>query len=173
MIYTVECDYSSAETEAAWNDFYTLNKLPALIHVNGFLTSQRFITENEAHPAYLAVHSIRNADILISDDYRRKGGGNFAKWQDCITNWRRNTYCGIQFAPPVNNNEYLLLSTKNEPILSELGINSYLLQATSLDKNPEKRWLAKIHHSQWQSVNSLFSQDTCVYRPLTTQLTAA
>ena len=42
MIYTVECSFADLDSEAEWNDFYSLEKLPALISVTGFHPSQRF-----------------------------------------------------------------------------------------------------------------------------------
>lgn len=42
MIYTVECSFADLDSEAEWNDFYSFEKLPALISVTGFHTSQRF-----------------------------------------------------------------------------------------------------------------------------------
>ena len=42
MIYTVECSFTDPTAEDGWNVFYSDEKLPALISVRGFLTSQRF-----------------------------------------------------------------------------------------------------------------------------------
>ncbi|MBO0145367.1 sugar ABC transporter, partial [Agrobacterium sp. Ap1] len=38
MIYMVECSFADPASEAEWNDFYSLDKLPALISVSGFHT---------------------------------------------------------------------------------------------------------------------------------------
>ena len=42
MLYTVECTYNDPQSEGDWNEFYSLEKLPALVSVTGFSTSQRF-----------------------------------------------------------------------------------------------------------------------------------
>lgn len=42
MFYLVACSYTDPESEKEWNAFYSLEKLPALISVNGFSSSQRF-----------------------------------------------------------------------------------------------------------------------------------
>lgn len=106
MIYTVECSFADAASEAEWNDFYSLNKLPALISVGGFHTSQRFRALSAGCPVYLAIHSIDNLDVLQGDEYREKGGGNFARWQQHITDWHRNLYDGLDRAPAVGAAEY-------------------------------------------------------------------
>ena len=64
MIYTVECSYSDSASEEQWNDFYSLHKLPALISVRGFHTSQRFRACGAACPTYLALHSIDGMEVL-------------------------------------------------------------------------------------------------------------
>ena len=69
MIYTVECSFADTAREAEWNDFYSLNKLPALISVDGFHTSQRFKALSPGCPVYLAIHSIDSLDVLQGDEY--------------------------------------------------------------------------------------------------------
>ena len=101
MIYTVECSFADPGSEAQWNDFYTLEKLPALISVVGFHTSQRFKALTDGCPVYLAVHTMDGLDVLVGEEYRRKGGGNFASWQQHITDWHRNLYSDIGLAPAV------------------------------------------------------------------------
>lgn len=96
MIYTVECSFADPGSEAEWNDFYSLDKLPALISVSGFHTSQRFKALSRGCPVYLALHSIDGLDILTGEEYRQKGGGNFARWQQHITDWHRNLYSGVE-----------------------------------------------------------------------------
>ncbi|HXP95865.1 MAG TPA: hypothetical protein VN809_04080 [Telmatospirillum sp.] len=79
MIYTVECSYADPGSEAEWNDFYSLDKLPALISVAGFHTSQRFKALGRGCPVYLAIHTIDGLDVLTGEAYRQKGGGTFAR----------------------------------------------------------------------------------------------
>jgi len=70
VIYTVECSFADAASEAEWNDFYSLEKLPALLAVTGFHTSQRFKALSAGCPVYLALHSIDGLDVLQGDEYR-------------------------------------------------------------------------------------------------------
>lgn len=145
MIYTVECSFANADaedtnSEAEWNDFYSFDKLPALISVTGFHTSQRFKALTPGCPVYLAIHTIDGPDILTGIEYRQKGGGNFARWQHHITDWHRNLYRGIDPAPALNADEYLVLSTGRDPdALIKMGLAPLALNAVGLEKFPEHR----------------------------------
>ncbi|OUY05958.1 sugar ABC transporter [Acinetobacter populi] len=111
MLYTVECTYTDPNTEEEWNDFYSRQKLSALISVTGFLTSQRFKAISSGGHAYLAIHTIEDEKIIVSEEYKQKGGGNFSSWQPYITDWHRNLYAFTGAAPAVMEKEILLLST--------------------------------------------------------------
>lgn len=144
MIYTVECSFADPASEAEWNYFYSLEKLPALISVRGFHTSQRFKALGAGCPVYLAIHSIDNLEVLQGDEYRQKGGGNFARWQQHITDWHRNLYGGLDRAPAVGADEYLAVSAVGPEPLIEMGLAPDQMQAVALEKSPERRWLAKL-----------------------------
>ncbi|CAN7241856.1 sugar ABC transporter [Pseudomonas brassicacearum] len=167
MIYTVECNYAEPASEAEWNAFYSLEKLPALISVSGFSSSQRFKALSDNCPAYLALHSVDTPAVLQSDEYRQKGGGNFSRWQSHITDWRRNLYAGLDRAVAVGADEFLLLSEQGPQILIELGLTPLALHAVALDKRPAHRWLAKLDCTQAKSSDL---QGLDVYCAMTVQL---
>ncbi|HVJ37934.1 MAG TPA: hypothetical protein VM687_09045 [Stenotrophomonas sp.] len=168
MIYTVECSFSDPATEAEWNDFYSLEKLPALISVSGFHTSQRFKSLSGGRPVYLAVHSIDDLGVLESDEYRQKGGGNFSRWQAHITDWHRNLYLAPGHAPAIGEGEYLVESELGPGPLLEIGLEPYSLQAVALEKFPEQRWLARRGRSAASGVASL-PKGLHLYAPMTQQ----
>lgn len=170
MVYTVECSFAHPGSEAEWNDFYSLEKLPALISVSGFHTSQRFKALSAGCPVYLAIHSIDNLDILQGDEYRQKGGGNFARWQQHITEWHRNLYGGLDRAPAIGEDEYLVVSTVGPEPLIEMGLTPAQMQAVALEKFPERRWLAKLVRAIDLSVEHL-PKGVHLYAPMTAQLT--
>ncbi|MBN2978735.1 sugar ABC transporter [Pseudomonas lactucae] len=169
MIYTVECNYADPASEAEWNAFYSLEKLPALISVSGFKTSQRFEALSGDCPAYLALHSVDTLAILQSDEYRQKGGGNFSRWQSHINDWRRNVYAGLDRAVAVGADEVLLVSEQGPQALMELGLTPLALHAVALDKTPAHRWLAKLDGAQARASDL---QGLNVYRAMTVQLLA-
>lgn len=171
MIYTVECSFADRGSEAEWNDFYSLDKLPALISVSGFHTSQRFKALSGGCPVYLALHSIDGPDILTGAEYRQKGGGNFARWQQHITDWHRNLYDGIDRAPGIGEGEYLALSATGPAPLIRLGLTPYAMQAIAMEGFPEHRWLAKIERGNMPDIEHL-PEGVHVYVPMTAQLTS-
>ncbi len=171
MIYTVECSFADPASEAEWNDFYSLDKLPDLISVSGFHTSQRFKALSRGCPVYLALHSIDGHDILAGDEYRQKGGGNFARWQQHITDWHRNLYDGIERAPAIGDGEYLASSVQGPEPLIRLGLTPYAMHAVAMEKFPEFRWLAKIERGDAPNIGHL-PEGMHVYAPMTEQLTS-
>ncbi len=171
MIYTVECSFADPASEAEWNDFYSLEKLPALISVGGFHTSQRFKALSPGCPVYLALHTIDGLDVLTAEDYRQKGGGNFARWQRHITDWHRNLYDGIDRAPAVGPDELLVMTTAGPQPLAELGLSPSHLKAVELEKFPAERWLAKAGHARLPDIGDL-PPGLHVYEAMTAQLTS-
>ncbi len=171
MIYTVECSYSDSGTEDEWNAFYSHEKLHALISVQGFLTSQRFrlLRGHDATPTYLAIHSITATDILEGQDYRRNGGGNFARWQPMITHWRRNIYEGVERFPSIEEGEYVLASEDHGGPLSGLGLTVWHLRAIGLDRSPAERCIA-IARTAREFPENPERERLCVYVPMGEQL---
>ncbi|WP_346827967.1 sugar ABC transporter [Serratia inhibens] len=170
MIYTVECSFADPTGEAEWNDFYSLEKLPALISVSGFHTSQRFKALSAGCPVYLAIHSIDNLEVLEGDEYRQKGGGNFARWQQHITDWHRNLYAGLDRALAIGEHEHLVTSAVGPEPLIEMGLTPYRMQAVALEKFPEVRWLAKWGRSIGLGLEQL-PKGAHLYVPMTNRLT--
>ena len=171
MIYTVECSFADPVSESEWNDFYSLDKLPALISVSGFHTSQRFKALRVGCPVYLAMHSIDGLEILTGEEYRQKGGGNFARWQQHITDWHRNLYDGVERVMAVDDDEYLVLSAKGPESLVELGLMPQAVHAVAMEKFPERRWLAKSKRNEIADIDRL-PDHIHIYEPMTAQLTS-
>ncbi|MBK1674963.1 sugar ABC transporter [Ectothiorhodospira shaposhnikovii] len=170
MIYSVECTFSNPAEEKAWNDFYSLEKLPALISVTGFHTSQRFKALTQNCPTYLALHTITGSDILSSMSYRENGGGNFARWQRFIKDWHRNVYEGLDVAPNVDAKSYLLLSSSGPEALQKLNTIPHEIRATALDKNPELRWLSVASKLDFSDLIGRLPEDVHLYEPMGEQL---
>lgn len=172
MIYTVECSFADSGSEAEWNDFYSHEKLPALISVTGFHTSQRFKALSHGCPVYLALHSIDGLDVLKGEEYRQKGGGNFARWQQHITDWHRNLYGGIGRAPAFGADELLALCPNGPEPLIQMGLTPSAMHAVALEKFPERRWLARLDRKD-AHLAERFSGGVHLYGPITEQLTGA
>ncbi len=169
MFYTVECNYTDPESEQEWNAFYSLKKLPALISVTGFRSSQRFKALKPGCPRYLAIHTLKYAEVITSEEYRLKGGGNFSRWQNHITDWHRNLYEGDGTAPAVASNEILLLSTQPLSLIEALGCRALTMQASGLERMPARR-IAYVMTREI-AVQLADMPGAYLYEPLTPQLT--
>lgn len=170
MIYTVECGFADPGSEAAWNAFYSDDKLPALICVPGFRSSQRFRALHGACPPYLALHTVDGPHVLASDAYREKGGGSFARWQAHITRWHRNLYDGLDHGPEVASDMVLLASCSGPGSLADLGLAPCALRAVGLDRSPALRWLGTLPRRALPPFQGL-PDDVQVYAPMTPCLT--
>ncbi|WP_211222871.1 hypothetical protein [Paludibacterium yongneupense] len=168
----MECSFADPASEAEWNDFYSKDKLPALISVPGFHTSQRFRALSHGCPVYLAIHSIDNPGILTSEEYRQKGGGNFARWQQHIADWHRNLYDGLARAPAIGADDCLALSAVGAAPLRKMGLDPASMYAIALEKVPEHRWLARINRAA-QTVLGHVPEGVHLYAPMTEQLTSS
>ncbi|MGT0250136.1 sugar ABC transporter [Burkholderia pyrrocinia] len=172
MIYAVECSFADRATEAEWNDFYSRIKLPALISVSGFRTSQRFRALGGDGPVYLALHTIDSPDVLTSAEYRDKGGGNFARWQPHIVEWRRNVYDGAAPAPTVSGHQWLAVCDDAAPF-ARAGIAASAIHAIALDRQPAHRWLAVLTHDQARLASEPSDSAIRLYAPMGDQLVGA
>ncbi|AFQ49845.1 hypothetical protein [Burkholderia cepacia] len=165
MIYAVECSFAEPAAEAEWNDFYSRVKLPALISVSGFRTSQRFRALGGDGPVYLALHTIDGPDVLTSAEYRDKGGGNFARWQPHIVAWRRNVYDGAAPAPAVSGHQRLAVCDDAAPF-ARAGIAATAMHAIALDRQPAIRWLAALDHDQARLASGASGAALRLYAPM-------
>ncbi len=173
MIYTVECSFAEPLRETEWNEFYSGRKLPALVSVSGFHTSQRFKAIRSGCPVYLAVHNIDGLDVLNGDEYREKGGGNFGRWQSDITDWHRNLYDGVDpAAPDVTTGEVLLLTSSGPDALAQLGLMPQAMHAVAMEKHPRRRWLASAAAADMPDLSKL-PDEVHPYLPMTPRLTSA
>ncbi|MFS2225127.1 sugar ABC transporter [Pantoea sp. B65] len=170
MFYIVECSYTDPKSEEEWNEFYSDEKLPALVSVTGFSTSQRFQALKPGCPVYLAIHTVKDADVINSEEYRLKGGGNFSRWQEHITDWHRNLYKCEGPAPAVSADEILLLSSQPLSFIETgLGYRALAMQASGLDRTPEQRVAYVVGRKNAAQLADL--PGAYLYQPLTLQLT--
>lgn len=169
MLYTVECSYSDAKTEQEWNDFYSIDKLTALISVTGFITSQRFKALTPTCPIYLAIHTVQDEHVIFSEEYKQKGGGNFARWQANIRDWHRNLYEAQGIAPEVSGDQVLLISAVPIPFNQKIiQKKPFHMQAVGLDQSPNYRVAYVLSREQAEKIAKMVDVD--LYEPITIQL---
>jgi hypothetical protein len=106
----VECDFADPAQEDAWNHWYSGEKLDELLANPGFVATQRFKAVTPRKAAYLAIHSIRSADVFSTPTYKASGGGRFGDWDAALmTNWSRRLFDGVAESPDVGMDERLLV----------------------------------------------------------------
>lgn len=144
MIYTVECAFTDPARENAWNAYYDAEKLEALLSVPGFRASQRFRAITDTPAPYLAIHSIRDAAVLKQKDYGNVGGGAFGGWDKLVTNWDRNLFTGMEAAPEVSIEQFLVIL--DDPAVSDeaAGAEFIWLDVAGLDKTVPRRGFAVV-----------------------------
>lgn len=165
MLYIVECDFINPKTEQNWNQFYSADKLPKLISVSGFLTSQRFKKIKGNAPTYLAIHTITDSQVLNSEEYRTKGGGNFGQWQAAISHWHRNLYEYSDNFPAVGASQYLVIGL--EPITDNEIMKLIAIKNIGLDQSHSQIWIAIVNT---ELALNFDSETVAIYEPITEQL---
>ncbi|WP_238704618.1 hypothetical protein [Pseudomonas nabeulensis] len=117
------------------------------------------------------MHSIDGLAVLEGDEYRQKGGGSFARWQQHITGWHCNLYYDLERAPAIGECENLIVSAIGPEPLIEMGFTPEPMWAVALEKCPENRWLAKLDSSTSVGLGAL-AKNVQLYAPMTVQLTS-
>ena len=170
MIYMVECAFTDAAREAAWNAWYDSEKLPALLTVPGFRASQRFRAITETSAPYLAIHSLREAAVLEQAAYRGIGGGTFGGWDDLVSNWRRNLFAGMEAAPEVSPAQCLVLT--DDPAAADAIPEAEFawLEIAGLDRTTERRGLAVADSAAGARMAREAADILRVFAPITVRL---
>lgn len=90
-LYVVRCNFSSAELEAEWNEWYNGPKLRRMLDKPFFSSGQRFRASSvDAPRTYLALWGIETPDAFATPQYRDNWG--FFDWASHIADWSRDLY---------------------------------------------------------------------------------
>jgi hypothetical protein len=167
MIYIVECAFTEPAREAAWNAFYSGEKLATLLALPGFRASQRFRAITDLPAPYLAVHSIRDAAVLDQPVYRDAGGGTFSGWDDLVTNWDRNLFTGMETAAEVADGDCLVMLDDPDAAQAVPGIEFAWLDIAGLDRTTSRRGLAAVDRATGESLARDGAGTLRVFAPIT------
>lgn len=166
MIYIVECAFTEPAREAAWNEFYSGDKLTTLLALPGFRASQRFRAISDTPAPYLAVHSIRDAAVLDQTVYRDVGGGTFSGWDDLVTNWDRNLFKGMEAADEVSSEECLVMLDDPENAHRAPEASFVWLDIAGLDRTTQRRGLAIVSRATGETLASDNGDILRVFAPI-------
>jgi hypothetical protein len=91
FIYSVRCNFTQPDKEAAWNDWYSGPKLKQMLAKPLFRTGQRFkVASLDTRRQYLALWCVDSPDAFTTPEYRNDWG--FFEWAPFITDWSRDLY---------------------------------------------------------------------------------
>jgi hypothetical protein len=155
MLYMVECDFADPAQEDAWNHWYSGEKLDELMGNPGFIATQRFKAVTPRKAAYLAIHSVRSADVFSTPTYKANGGGRFGDWDPALmTNWSRRLFDGVAESPDVQKDEMLVVVDDDATPLPGIAVTwldgldwntvSQYKNAVALDASVTRRGLAVV-----------------------------
>ena len=176
MLYMVECDFADPAQEDAWNAWYSGEKLDDLLSNPGFTATQRFKSVLPRKAAYLAVHSIRSAEVFASSAYKATGGGRFGDWDPALmTNWSRRLFDGIGESPAIGKGELLLVADHDANLPAGIAVAwldgvdwstvSQYKNAVALDASVSRRGIAVVPKARSSELSKL--PGVSLYEPLT------
>jgi hypothetical protein len=91
IVYAVRCNFSRADLEPEWNDWYDGPKTEEMLSKPGFLSGQRYsVAGLDQTIRYLALWVLESPEALNSPAYKSSWG--FFDWTPYIVDWSRNLY---------------------------------------------------------------------------------
>ncbi len=169
MLYMVECRFNDPVREARWNNWYGGERLGELLAVPGFLTSQRFIAATRQGNYYLTVHSIHDMAVFRCAEYRAMGGGGFKGYQDCITDWVRRFFSGLELAPNVAMHERFAVTDAARAAVEGSGVPFAWMQPVGENDRGGERGVARIAGQQAQALLREQRWPIDIYQPMIEQ----
>lgn len=171
MLYMVECRFNDPAREAIWNQWYGGERLGELLAVPGFRTSQRFIAETRPGNYYLTVHSIRDMGVFQCPEYRAMGGGGFKGYQDCITDWVRRFFTGLDRAPAVPSQDRLAVTDAGRAAVEGSGVAFAWIQPVGENDRGGERGVARINAAESDAMLANNRWPIDIYVPMADQRT--
>ena len=167
-IYMVQHAFSRPEWEEEWNAWYAGN-LKVLLGVPGFRTGQRFKALQGAPPRYMAVYTVDSPGVFESQRYIEAGGGgtNSLRFRPAYETWIRNLFEGIDRAPNVRENEYLVTIDAASADQDIPGVALTWLNSTGFHKSTPYRGIAVVKQDRLEALGK--RADVSIYQPITAQ----
>jgi hypothetical protein len=108
--------FANPQTEPAWHEWYT-GYLQKLLSVPGFGSAQRFKAINETPHRFLAMYSVKSAEVYESQSYKNIGGGGSqsARFHGDYQLWTRNLFEGAEAVPVVNEGQCVYALDSDSP----------------------------------------------------------
>lgn len=160
MSQTALLDKSLEEECDAWYHEH----LRIMASVPGVASAQRFKTDAPGHSPSLAMYSFASGDIFKDPYYLSiRGMGKFTDLLD-RRYYRRNLFAGLDAAPVVENDEYLLVSDQPAP-LADTPVPFTWLEAVAIDRSTPYRGIAVVKEDVARTIPG--DGRIAVYHPVT------
>ena len=93
VLYLVRCSYRDANSESAWNTWYSDLHVPEMLTIPGFRSGRRYRAADPESPRYAARYELTDSRVLESGAYQETSGGRFPEpWYSNITDFSRWLY---------------------------------------------------------------------------------
>ena len=89
-LYIVRCNFTRAELERPWNDWYNDQKVPQLLAKPMFRAVQRFQRHSGGGRGYIAIWQVASPDAFKTPQYTSDWG--FFEWERHVTDWSRDLF---------------------------------------------------------------------------------
>lgn len=174
MIYMVACrftDSGNAARIAQWNEHYNGEKLRDLLSMDGVEAVQRFHCVHETMSPYIALHTV--PDEALAEHGLSTGSEGFSAWESSMARCSGELFGGLDAAPTVAPDDYLLLTEDEGTAAALTGIDFVWLEAAGPGCNVEKRALAIVGREDGDDLAAFRPAALRMYKPLQPQKLSA
>lgn len=166
MIFISQSGLTDTTRAADWDRWY-LEHLRIMATVPGIASAQRFKTDTRGFPPSLAIYSVASPAVFNDPYYLSVRG--MGEWLPLIDRqyYKRNLFDGLEHAPVVADDAYLLVADRERAEGAISGIEFTWLKSVAIDRSTPFRGLAVA-----QPMPAL-DATVAVYRPATPRMTPA
>ena len=143
MIFISESGLTDASRGADWDRWY-VEHLKVMASVQGIDSAQRFKTGDRGYPPSLAMYTVASAHVFADPYYLSVRG--MGEWSPLIdrAHYRRNLFDGLDQAPAVAEDAFLLVADRDQPEVGRAGIEWTWLECVGLDRSTPYRGIAVV-----------------------------
>jgi hypothetical protein len=166
MIFISQSGLIAGQDEAAWDQWY-IEHLRIMATVPGIASAQRFKTDTHGFPPSLAMYSVASPAVFNDPYYLSVRG--MGKWLPLIDRqyYKRNLFDGLEHAPVVADDAYLLVADRERAEAAIAGIEFTWLKSVAIDRSTPYRGIAVSQRPP------ALDPTVAVYRPATPRVMPA
>lgn len=164
MIFMSQTGLLDTRREAEWDRWYE-EHLRIMASVPGVTSAQRFRTSSSDYPPSLAMYTVTSADVFQNAYYLSIRG--LGEWEPLVDRrrYRRNLFDGLDIAPAVAPDRYLLVADRDSP--QHHSVNFVWLRTVAIDRSTPCRGIAVVDAL---TADSIPDEHIGIYRPVGAQI---